>query len=323
MYLCRFCSAEQDESELEMDAQHKGYWCVYCDGYTYLNNTDNVHRFILVMEEKKTQTHRPPPLKHKFRSQLSLLRYPGSKGKVIASLSELIVQKHTKRLVSPYTGGGSVELALLAAGMVKELHLNDYDFGVYSLFYLIKNNPHPLIHWIANFTPTHDKFFEARKIIKDKYKDQDLFGAALSLLVVNRLAFSGIYKANPLGGRNGDQNSLLSRWNPLNLIERIKFIHQMSKNITITNDDACEVIEEAYWENRTTLYIDPPYVKAGKDLYLHYYDKRDHIRLNVLLESLYHGMPGADIVLTYDDDPLITELYQYPEIFKLARRYSI
>ena len=52
--------------------------------------------------------------------------------------------------------------------------------------------------------------------------------AAWASLLVNRLAYSGIFKANPLGGKHGSKQQLLSRWNPTELIRRIKTIHEMS-----------------------------------------------------------------------------------------------
>ena len=143
------------------------------------------------------------------------------------------------------------------------------------------------------------------------------------MLLVNRLAYSGIYKANPLGGKAGDVNSLLARWNPKTLIKRIKMINNMSNKITVLNIDALELIEEIYWKPNTTIFIDPPYFRKGKDLYNHYYDKKDHVNLRFLLDHLYHGMPGADIMLTYDNDEFIEWIYLFPEIEKINRVYSI
>jgi len=97
----------------------------------------------------------------------------------------------------------------------------------------------------------------------------------------------------------------------------------MCDRITVSNLDACELIEEEYWRPKTTLFIDPPYFKKGKQLYRCFYDEKQHLQLNELLESLHHGMPGADIILTYDNDPFIENIYWYPTIEKISRIYSI
>lgn len=211
----------------------------------------------------------------------------------------------------------------LEAGVIDNLVLNDLDFGIYSLFYMIKNNPNELIHRINNYVPNHSDYFKCQEVIKSNYKLCDELKAAWSLLLVNRLAYSGIYKANPLGGKAGDVNSLLARWNPKTLIKRIKMINNMSNKITVLNIDALELIEEIYWKPNTTIFIDPPYFRKGKDLYNHYYDKKDHVNLRFLLDHLYHGMPGADIMLTYDNDEFIEWIYLFPEIEKINRVYSI
>lgn len=214
-------------------------------------------------------------------------------------------------------------LSFLDAGVIKELVLNDLDFGVYSLFYTIKHDPYNLIYAINKLQPTHEDYFKAQNIIKSDYKNCDTIKAALSLLLVNRLAYSGIYKANPLGGRNGSIEQLHGRWNPKTLTKRILHIHDMSDRITVLNVDACSLIEEEYWNQTSTIFIDPPFYKKGKDLYYCFYKREDHINLNFLLDNLYLGVPGADIILTYDNNKFIEDLYLYPNIEKISRVYSI
>jgi len=38
---------------------------------------------------------------------------------------------------------------------------------------------------------------------------------------------------------------------------------------------------------------------------------------------LYQGMPGADIVITYDDCPLIRDIYPFADVVVVPRSYSI
>jgi DNA adenine methylase len=154
------------------------------------------------------------------------------------------------------------------------------------------------------------------------YSGFDLIESAWASLLVNRLAYSGVSKANPLGGRKGSQKELLSRWNPTNLIKRIEKIHSLSDKIEITQENAVELIEEAYWQDDATIFIDPPYVKKGKDLYHCFYTEKDHRKLAYLLDTLYFGCPGADIVVTYDYNEWLNTLYDYPEREIIGRKYS-
>lgn len=325
MLTCQFCglTGTPEDGDFQLDTLYnRGFFCECCDGFTYFDDVEEKHRFILILEHKnKRQEKISTPIK--FHKRLSPYRYPGGKSRIIDYLYTYLQKEKTKKLVSPFTGGASFELAMLHSGVVEELHLNDLDFGVYSFWWLVKHMPYALIERIQTVRPTHNDYFSAQELIKSDYHEADMVDAAWSSLLVNRLSYSGIYKANPLGGKNGSINSLLLRWNPDELIKRIHMIHELTEKITITQLDACELIEEAYWEDQATIFIDPPYVDKGKDLYHCYYTKRDHINLAVLLDTLYRGSPGSDIIVTYDYSEWLENLYDYPQIVILNRNYSI
>jgi DNA adenine methylase len=321
---CKFCGTTSEEDYFEYDKFNRGFWCEVCDGFNYLNEKDeNKHKFYLVLEDKAKGNNIKVKLDIKFKKQISPLRYPGGKTKLIDYVYSKLNLSKADVFVEPFAGGASVGLSLLDAGVIDKLILNDLDFGVYSLFSMIKNSPDKLIRKINNHIPTHNDYFKTQQVIKSNYKDCNEFEAAWSLLVVNRLAYSGICKAGPLGGKNGSINDLLIRWNPKTLTKRINKINKMSGKITVLNVDAFELIEEMYWNESATIFIDPPYFRKGKDLYNCYFDKNDHIKLNVLLDNLYQGMPGADLILTYDNDEFIERLYFYPDVEKVKRVYSI
>ncbi|KQN97210.1 DNA methyltransferase [Paenibacillus sp. Leaf72] len=305
-----------------MDEYQRGFWCV-CDGYTYLSNEGNQHKFTLLLEDKQAKNVEMPACDIKFNKRISPLRWAGGKSKIIPYVYAKMQKDAVKTLVGAFAGGASIELAMLNAGIVENLILNDFDFGVYALFWTIKHAPYDLIYRIQTSKPTHEDYFCAQEVLKSDYNSCTILDAAWALLLNNRLAYSGIFKANPLGGRNGDSSKLLSRWNPDSLCKRINLIHSMSDRITITNLDACELIEEVYYQDRATLFVDPPYYKQGKNLYRVYYTKEQHLQLNELLDSLHHGMPGADIILFYDNDPFIEDIYWYPTIEKISRVFSV
>jgi DNA adenine methylase len=317
---CQFCG-NTDNEDFQFDKYNQGFWCEVCDGFTYFDHIKNRHRFVLILEKSNiNQPKVKAPIR--FNKRLSPFRYPGGKSKIIDYLYLHLKDSKTKKLVSPFTGGGSFELAMLDAGVIEYLHLNDLDTGIFSFWWVVKHMPFALIERLKTITPTHDDFFQAQEIIKNDYANVDVVDAAWAVLIVNRLAYSGIAKANPLGGRNGSHKKLLSRWNPKELIKRIKKIHSMGDQIEVTQMDAFELIEDAYWDNQATLFIDPPYVGKGRDLYHCYYTEKDHIELSHLLHSLYQGFPGADLIVTYDYHKLIDDLYYYPQREVINRTYS-
>ena len=321
MYKCNFCGFSSDSLEsFEEDTQfRKGYWCPCCDGFTYFQQQE--HHFKLVLEQKgivnKTQMSKGKVAhRSSIKCQISPLRWPGGKSKVISDILDMCVSAQMEHFVEPFAGGASVGLALLAAGIIKELYLNDKDYGIYALFQVIKDKPDELIHLVNNFEPTQEAYKQAQYIVKSKYAGCDLLAAAWNLLVTNRLSFSGIVKANCM-------RDPAARWNPDTLKKRIITIHSFGEHIHVSNTDACEYIEKMYWLPNTTLFIDPPYFEKGKQLYTEYYTEADHSRLATLLDNLYKGMPGADIILTYDDSEYIRKLYEFPNVEFLERNYSI
>jgi DNA adenine methylase len=324
VWTCRFCGFSGSLDEFEPDRNGEGFWCVDCDGYTYFNEEDNrKQKFILILEVKADSNDTSLLPKVRLNKRLSPLRYPGGKSKLAHYLYSQMQGQDKKTFVETHAGGASVGLALLDAKAVKKLILNDIDFGIYALFKTIKDNPQPLIDRVMGFRPNHEDFFSARQTILDGYKGCDLLEAAWLLLRVNRLAYSGICKANPLGGKNGSRKMLVQRWKPENLCKRIRRIHEMGDNIEIYNIDACELIEEMYWDENAVLFIDPPYFRKGKQLYVNYYEREDHLELSWLLDTLYQGFPCADIILTYDNDEFIEQLYMHPVVKKISRKFSV
>lgn len=270
---CNFCCTEYESTD-HVDRNEEGFWCDVCEGYSFFDTDKekNDRKFALILEAKsKVNDPATRNKKKKLNKRISPLRYPGGKSKISDYILGHINEQKTDYFISPFSGGASVELALLYSGVVKKLLLNDYDFGVYSLFKIIKTFPDALISLIMSQRPTHEDFIRSRDTIKKKYENCDIFEAAWNLLLVNRLAYSGIYKANPLGGRKGELGKLLSRWNAEDLCRRIRTIHSMADNFTIENEDALEFIETHYWLNNSTMFIDPPYYEQGKHMYLHYY----------------------------------------------------
>src|SRR5690625_2727530 len=102
-----------------------------------------------------------------------------------------IQETKSKKVISPFTGGGSFELALLNTGVIEHLHINDVDVGVFSLWLSIKQDPKPLIDRIQHMTPTHNEYFALRTLLEEANASRkieiDVTELAWAALVVNRL----------------------------------------------------------------------------------------------------------------------------------------
>lgn len=321
---CQWCGAEGLPECLELDeANGDGFWCPDCDGHTYYDEERNkLRRILLILENKDA----PAPVvvsDMKLKKRMSPLRYPGGKSKLIDYLSGKFRNEQMQTFVETFAGGASVGLALLDAGLTKHLVLNDTDPGVYAFWAQVVSDPSELLKRLSGRTPGRADYQTAKGVLDEpKYWNQSEI--AWSQLLVNRLSFSGISKACAMGGKNGREEQFLSRWNPAELKRRIERIHAMADHIEVTCLNAEALIEtSAYWDGQATLFVDPPYVKEGKRLYRRYFDEEDHRQLAWLIEALYQGMPGADIIITYDDCELIRSIYHYADTVTIGRNYSI
>lgn len=277
-------------------------------------------KYVVLLEDKENKEAAKIHPKYKLKKQVSPLRYPGGKSKVLDLIASYLSEEK-KVFVDAYCGGGSVGLSLLLSRMVDYLVMNDLDKGVYAFFHTVLTEPESLIHKIRTVVPDRELFFQYQEMIKNNYKGFPELERAFGFLVVNRLAFSGIWNANPT-------SDLLQRWNPATLEKRILDIWDKRKQITLLNEDALKVIEEYYWDENCTVFVDPPYYVAwDKKLYYHCYQEEEHKQLAFLLNSLVSGMPAhADILVTYDNHPFIAALYQEAGVAKIepvSRNYSI
>jgi DNA adenine methylase len=69
--------------------------------------------------------------------------------------------------------------------------------------------------------------------------------------------------------------------------------------------DGRSVIRNYGCDRSAFLYIDPPYVQAGSQLYLNAFDGRDH----QALAQIVRDVADAHWLMTYDVAPLIQRLY--------------
>lgn len=321
---CQWCGMEGPPDDFELDtANGDGFWCPNCDGHTYYDEErNNLRRILLILEKKNAPAPWVQP-NASLKKRMSPLRYPGGKSKLIDYLAERFRKEQMETFVEAFAGGASVGLAMLEAGLSQKLVLNDTDSGVYAFWAQIVADPAPLLKRLNGSLPTHVAYQTAKGVLDEpKYWSQAEI--AWSQLLVNRLSFSGISKACAMGGKNGGAEAFLARWNPKELRRRIERIHSMANRIEVSCLNAEDLIAaSAYWSDRTTLFVDPPYVQEGKKLYRRYFDEEDHRQLAWLIESLYQGMPGADIIITYDDCELIRSIYHYAEVITIGRNYSI
>ena len=221
-------------------------------------------------------------------SSRSLLRYPGGKTRGVDFITQFF-PKHLDKLLSPFFGGGSIELAVAAKGT------KVYGYDVFSplveFWQCVVQKPEELAKVVENYLPlSKDSFYELQKT-QTKFKTK--IQRAAVFYVLNRSSFSG-------STLSGGMSPGHPRFTP-SAIERLRNFY--NPNITVAKKDFKLSLAG---HPHTFTYLDPPYL-IGSSLYGRKGDTHkgfDHEGLSELLKKREHW------ILSYNDCEPIREMYE-------------
>ena len=236
----------------------------------------------------------------------SPLRYPGGKSVLSSFVSSVIRSMGVGGMtyVEPYAGGAGIALKLLREGCVSNIILNDYDPSVYAFWKSILETPDDFLELLQN-TPISIEEWQAQKRIYKNPKTQLEQGFAFFFL--NRTNRSGVISGGVIGGK--EQKSAYkidARFNKEALRKKIEFIQANASRICVTNLNGKDLIEKHISDSNSFIYADPPYVEKAKSLYMNAFKPCDHQDLADLLNNY----PKGNWMLTYDNSPLVKNLYR-------------
>jgi DNA adenine methylase len=189
----------------------------------------------------------------------------------------------------------------------------------------ILNHTEAFIKKIEETEITITEWHKQREIF-DQSDVNDVVGLGFSAFFLNRTNRSGIiFKAGPIGGFDQTGNYLIHvRFNKSNLIERIKKIAEYRNQITLTNQDALALINrlDEYYpdEERLFLYLDPPYYKKGKLLYMNNYGHENHLQLR---EAVDLRLRNRNWIISYDNVQEIRDIYDGYRMSSFDLKYSL
>jgi DNA adenine methylase len=261
------------------------------------------------------------------RMCISPLRYAGGKSKAIGLILENLPKLNSKKIVSPFFGGGSMELCF-----AQEL---GFEVIGYDIFEMLANFWNTLIHFkdefvseLKKFHINEEEFTYNRHVLLnywEKVKPQDLVyktknklelkEADLTLLDNSKIMQAVYYYYN----MTLSYGPMFLGWPSSNEIDVDKFKRRIEKleQMTLKNINVqCKRFEESLPLHKDDfLFLDPPYFLEGdskmfKGMYPNcnfaiHHNNFDHKKLCLLLKEHRGGF-----LMTYNNCSAIRELYK-------------
>ena len=269
------------------------------------------------------------------RMCISPMRYAGGKSKAIGLILENLPKLKEKKIVSPFFGGGSVELCLSQMLGIEVVGYDVFNMLVNFWNVLINHkdefiselskfdineeeftyNRHVLLHYWEKIKPSDLKYKTKNKI---ELKEEDL--TKLDDNIVHQAVYYYYNMTLSYG-------PMFLGWPSSNEINKDKFKRRMSKmkemnlvNLHISCASFQEILERHQDE---FLFLDPPYYLNGdskmfKGMYPNcnfaiHHNSFDHIKLAEMLKTHKGGF-----LMTYNNCSTIRDLYsdckfEYPE----------
>ena len=278
--------------------------------YIYTHDTDNGEM------ERGLKTHLRKglildPYMILMKPSVTPLRYPGGKTWLLDYVKAFIRfhKLDSTTIIEPYGGSASISVGLIRSQLVTEATVCEKDPLIDAFWNIALHRNEELIEYLSTLEINIETWYRLRKYLNlDNTVFQDNIEAAGAFLFYNRTNYSGIIKGGPLGGKKQlSKYKLNSRFNKVRIIDKIRNLKELEDKLKIIQIDGLEYMRYQSLQNPDNIffYVDPPYYKAGKDLYRFYFTDFDHQQLSAFLTNT--EIPW---LLSYDDAEFIKNLYK-------------
>lgn len=238
---------------------------------------------------------------------ISPLRYPGGKGKLGPYFARLLSEQTFSIDVyaEPYAGGAGAGLFLLSQGHIGRLLINDLNPGIGAFWRSILLETDEFLARMEAELISLDSWHKHREVYLNPAGQSDLT-LGFATFFLNRANRSGILTARPIGGLEQTGNwKIDARFNKPNLASRIRYIKTLSSQIIVTQKPALEFLAAVSRRvGPVLMYVDPPYLVQGEELYMTEHSWAEHEKLARVLTNSRHPW-----ILTYDADDRVRNLY--------------
>lgn len=251
----------------------------------------------------------------------SPLRYAGGKSLAVGMITECI-PNDVEKVVSPFIGGGSVEVA-----MAKELGLEVVGYDIFDLLTnywdFQVNKPEELYEKLSKLSPTKENYEEVKNILKAHWNKIDGYDGGLDPLDAAVYYYYNMQLSYGPGFLGWMSSLYANDKKYTKTIEKVKNFD--CKNLKVY----CKSFEESIPENNGEfLYLDPPYFLEGDSkMFKGIYPMRnfpvhhDGFRHDILA-YLIHKHKGG-FIMSYNDCEWVREAYKDFEIRNVHWQYTM
>lgn len=268
------------------------------------------------------------------------VKWVGGKSQLLNEIREKYPQK-IEKYCEPFVGGGAVLFDVIETFNPKSILINDINRELINTYKQIKNNVDALVKILKrlekeynNITETerlkmyNQKRAEYNKLIV-KCSDKKLLYKAALFILLNRTCFNGLYRVNSEGFFNVPKGAYK---NPMICDENNLYnVSKALKNVKINCGDFEDC--ESFIDNKTFVYIDPPYRPLTDTASFTSYakcqfDDDEQIRLGNFINKI--DKKGSRIVLSNSDpkntnikDNFFDNLYKEYNIIRVSAKRTI
>lgn len=269
----------------------------------------------------------------KKESAKPFIKWAGGKGQLLEQIRKRY-PKHVSKYCEPFVGGGAVLFDVLNHFHPEEVLINDINNDLINTYEQIRENASALISELKKLQDEYKlSTLEENKISflnrRSRYNEIKITGnksenleKAVLFIYLNKTCFNGLYRVNSKGLFNVPFNNAK---NPLLCDEKnLLLCSELLQNVQMSSGEYSHCIN--FIDNRTFVYIDPPYRPVSETSYFTSYSEnifadKEQIELGKFIQAI--SAKGANFLASNSDpknfdeeDTFFDDLYSS---FKIER----
>jgi len=242
----------------------------------------------------------------------SILRYAGGKSRAIKIITPFI-PKDTKRIVSPFAGGCSLEIHWANNLPVDEVIAYDVFDILVNFWNVALKQPDTLADALAEYKPTKDCYYENKEILKQHFLNKSIITDKVKLAASYYYNHQCSYGPMFLGWAS---SVYLTEKTYNKIIDNVRNFRCPKLQVKL-----CSFEKSIIQHTNDFIYLDPPYytgenTKMFKAIYPNsnfpiHHKGFDHTKLSELLHK-----HNEKFILSYNDCDAVREMYkEYNQTF--------